>query len=216
MSHLETAAAIAHLLEYNPYHGEDGRFTTSDDAQTIVGAPSQGALDIARATIANTGASVRLEGGVAKAPTRGYMVGVKGHGEVVPSGRGERALARDIDRYAANQAGALAPRGRHVGTWDTGKKVYLDASQNMRRRPKARAIAHETGELAIWDVVRGRRDPDHGTIPTQGGKAARQARAYRRQKKGHKRKMKKLARRQRNQESLMVRLASLAAELGAV
>lgn len=98
------------------------------------------------------GATVSVVRGVA-VPTVGYVVALKGHGIVVPTGR----LDGDtVTAWVARVRTVASLPGRYVGVWDDGAgRVYLDVVEIISARADALARGRERGEIAIFDLATG-------------------------------------------------------------
>lgn len=163
------------LLEYNPYHGPDGKFTTRAGNAggrhgRIVRDPYQLEGRVAAGlTRATTGSSTRPSRVRVIRPTDGYMVAVPGHEVKIPgvgaglygSDRAARRkaialVAKATTAFAKKKAGLLRRnKNLYVGTWVDPKDgtLYLDISEKVKTEGEARRLGTERNEIAAWDVV---------------------------------------------------------------
>jgi len=106
-------------------------------------------------TLTGTGYTVNLQTG--KTPTTGTMVSIPGHEKTVPT---SSITPGDISEFATSEEhkDVLNKRNNNLGTWNTGKDVFLDVS---RRYPDttggakaARSAAMRGDQFAIYNVDR--------------------------------------------------------------
>lgn len=111
---------------------------------------------LARETLAHGGGSAWPDGTLSR-PADGYMVG-----GIVPTLTipvvGADTLAQCVFDFVVSHhdtlhAGPDAPRV--VGTWKHEGRIYVDVSEWVADRVRAVGLAHERGELAIWDCYHG-------------------------------------------------------------
>jgi hypothetical protein len=87
-------------------------------------------------------------------PTSGFMLGIKGHGEIFEKGTAIES-GNFMNWLRKERQFVKSDHNHYYGGWydkDDGK-IYLDVSKNMGDKTEALRIMKETGEKKIWDVV---------------------------------------------------------------
>ena len=87
-----------------------------------------------------------------KSPTKGYMVATVPGEELIVKNLTANKLGGFIQKNAAN---FKKDKGLHVGGWYNKKdgKIYVDLSSNVSSLAKAKKLAKQYKQIAIWDVA---------------------------------------------------------------
>jgi hypothetical protein len=148
------------LIEFNPYHGRDGRFASK-------GAYAGGLANLDNKTLAGKAAdALEGEGGFTMSlagttPDDGIMVSFdkgEGHSHILEPGASPEATRAAVRDWVQQQRPFIKEGGgsRYAGGWlDTSTgKVYLDVSQRFGPGERSAAIAagKERNQIAIFDL----------------------------------------------------------------
>lgn len=101
-------------------------------------------------TIVGNGTTVSLDG---EHPADGFVVSLAGSESVITEGF---LTPEGVESYILANAEALAASGRYVGAWARAGRVYLDVSEVVPSRREALRIAADNGQVAVFDLGRGR------------------------------------------------------------